>query len=116
MFKLLALDMDGTLLTNRKTITKKVSSSIKELISRDFGVTIATGRFPGSAWLHAQTLGLTYPLIALNGAVVLDAKKGEAIESVSLPPQVAGKIADFANNNNVYVHYHGYNVLYVKEK
>lgn len=116
MFKLLALDMDGTLLTNQKTITEKVSSSIKDLIERDLGVTIATGRFPASAWLHAQTLGLTYPLVALNGAVVLDAKTGEKIESISLPPKAAGKIADFAKKNNVYVHYHGYNVLYVNEK
>src|SRR5690554_6825157 len=115
MFKLLALDMDGTLLTDKKTITAEVNTAIKDLLKRDVEVTLATGRFPASVWLHAKTLGLTCPLVALNGAVILDADTGEQIETVPLPSQVAGKIADFANENNVYVHYHGYNILFVAE-
>lgn len=115
MYKLLALDMDGTLLTDRKTMTKHVRMELKKLINRDIGVTIATGRFPASAWLHGQSLGLKVPLVSLNGAVILDPVTGEEIESMPVETEVAKKITSFCEEHDVYVHYHGYNVLYVEK-
>lgn len=115
MYKLLALDMDGTLLNNKKVITEEVRQEINNLLKKDIKVTIATGRFPASVWLHGQSLNLTSPLVALNGAVILDPVNGESIETSPLPSKVAKKIADFAQKNNVYVHFYGYNVLYVEK-
>ena len=70
MYKLLALDMDGTLLNNKKEITDKVRNEIKNLQSKNIDVTIATGRFPASVWLHAKELNLKTSLVALNGSYI----------------------------------------------
>ncbi len=115
MYKLLALDMDGTLLTNKKFITEEVRQEINNLLKRDIKVTIATGRFPASVWLHGKSLNLTSPLVALNGAVILDPVNGDPIETSPFPSEVAKKIANFAQKNNVYAHFYGYNVLYVEK-
>lgn len=115
MYKLLALDMDGTLLNSEKVITEEVQREIKGLINRNIEVTLATGRFPASVWLHGKQLGLTSPLVALNGAVILDAKTGKAIHTNPIPQATAVKIAEFAEQSGVYVHYYGYNILFVKE-
>lgn len=114
LYKILALDMDGTLLDNNKVITPIVKKNIQELINKGKEVTLTTGRFPASVWLHGQALGLKTELIALNGSVILDQTNGEPIKTVPLSGEVAQKIAGFANKHNVYVHFHGYNVLFVE--
>ena len=43
-YKLLALDMDGTLLNSQKKITPRTKSAINELIRRGIYVVISTGR------------------------------------------------------------------------
>lgn len=116
VYKLLALDMDGTLLNNKKEITNEVRIEIQQLINKDVNVTIATGRFPASVWLHGKELGLKTPLVALNGAVILDPVKGEAVDTMPIPEDAARKIVEFAAKYNVYVHFYGYNTLYVEKK
>lgn len=117
MYKLLALDMDGTLLTDRKTISQNVKKSIRDVIdSKRANVTIATGRFPASAWLHGKELGISVPLVSLNGAVLLHPETGEEVKGFPLSKDIAKKINAFAKEKNVYIHYHGYNVLYVENK
>lgn len=116
MYKLLALDMDGTLLNNKKEITDKVRNEIKNLQSKNIDVTIATGRFPASVWLHAKELNLKTSLVALNGAVILDPINGEPVETMPILENTAKKIVAFSKKYNVYVHFYGYNTLFVEKK
>ncbi len=115
MYKILALDMDGTLLNDNKVITQEVMDAIKKLVNKGLDVTLTTGRFPASVWLHGQALGLKTELIALNGAVILSEKNGKPIKTTPLSKSTAIKIADFAQKNKAYVHFHGYNVLFVEK-
>lgn len=115
MYKLLALDMDGTLLNGKKVITEEVSTQLKKLNENQIDVTLATGRFPASVWLHAKKLELKCPLVALNGSVILDAKSGEALRTTSIEKDVLYKIATFFEKENVYFHFYGYNILVVEE-
>jgi len=116
LYKLLALDMDGTLLNSQKMITEKVKASIEYLLHKDIHVTIATGRFPASVWLHGKELGLVSQLIALNGAIILDSTNGEAIEETPILEKDVLEIIKFAQRHNVYVHFYGYNKLYVEKR
>lgn len=69
---MLALDVDGTLLTSGKTISKATRMAIKELLSRGIYVTLATGRPYPSAKAVAAQLGLRIPLVSHDGAYVAD--------------------------------------------
>lgn len=70
--RLIAIDLDGTTLTNNKTIlgrTKRVIERVREL---GHEVVIATGRPPRSSVNYHRELGLTTPLVNFNGALIHD--------------------------------------------
>lgn len=115
MYKLLAVDMDGTLLDRKKSVTLPVKEAIGKLVAKQIHVTIASGRFPASVWLHGKYLGMNFPLIALNGAVIVDPVTGAEQETRKLDRDSCVKLADYIEEKNAYVQFYGYNVLYVKE-
>ncbi|UQZ83266.1 Sugar phosphatase YidA [Paenibacillus konkukensis] len=114
MYRLLILDMDGTLLNRSKIVTPAVRLSLETLIGKGVKVTIASGRFPASVWLHGQHIGMNCPLIALNGAVILDAATGRCLHGYPLRPDAALHAAKLAAEAGVYIHFYGYNRLYVE--
>lgn len=67
---LIALDLDGTLLTNDKQITLATKELISELIRRNHIVVIATGRSHRMSIFYYDFLGLKTPMINSNGALV----------------------------------------------
>lgn len=67
---LIALDLDGTLLTDNKTISPASSAVIQQLMLDGHVVVIATGRSNRLSILYYKELGLKTPLINLNGAVM----------------------------------------------
>ncbi|MEK8132150.1 Cof-type HAD-IIB family hydrolase [Paenibacillus filicis] len=115
MYRLLALDMDGTLLNRKKMITPEVHQALRHLIREGVNVTIASGRFPASVWLHGQHVGMNGPLVAFNGAAILDANSGELLHGTPIPPEAAHRIALLAADKGVYVHFYGYRTLFVEE-
>lgn len=115
IYQLLALDMDGTLLNPQKVITPAVHEAIRAYMHRGGRVTIASGRFPGSVWLHAQAAKMNTPLIALNGAVILDEVTGQLKQGTALPPEQLRELIRFVEGCGAYVQLYGYNKLYVRE-
>lgn len=115
MYQLLALDMDGTLLDRNKYITPSVQQSLQTFMNQGRLVTIASGRFPASVWLHARALDLNAPLIALNGAAILDETTGQLIKGYPIPSSDIEKLAHFIESQGAYIHFYGYNTLYVAE-
>lgn len=71
-YRLLALDVDGTLLTSRGTITRRTKRAIRRAVAAGIHVTLATGRVFPSARLIARALGLASPLVVSDGAFVVD--------------------------------------------
>lgn len=70
-WKLIALDMDGTLLTHMETISDRNRTAIARARAAGMEVTIATGRHvEGTVWRCARELGLTLPLVTVNGGEV----------------------------------------------
>ena len=56
--KLIALDMDGTLLNRQKLVPEKNALAIKKAMDKGIYVTIATGRMPASASYFAKQLNM----------------------------------------------------------
>lgn len=82
MFKLIALDMDGTLLRKDKTISKATHTAIQNAKAKGVKVVLATGRPTLGIKKYLGELGLTNDgdyAIAFNGAVVQNTKTGRII-------------------------------------
>lgn len=81
MIKLLALDLDGTLLDSHGEITEKNIEAIRRAEDAGVLVTIATGRRFRDALPVAVQLNLNAPVICHNGALL---KYAESLETVAV--------------------------------
>ncbi|MHA0856676.1 HAD family hydrolase [Paenibacillus sp. CMAA1364] len=69
-YKLLALDMDGTLLNDEQHISLETKKWIRLAIERGIHVCISTGRAFNSAYPYAEQLGLNTPMVTVNGSEI----------------------------------------------
>lgn len=82
MYKLIALDMDGTLLREDKTISKETHRAIQRARAKGVKVVLTTGRPVDGVKRYLDELNLTTEedyVIAYNGALVQNAKTKEVI-------------------------------------
>jgi HAD superfamily hydrolase (TIGR01484 family) len=69
-YKLLALDMDGTLLTDEQTISDENAEWIRRAMEAGITVCFSTGRGFMGALPFAEQLGLDTPMITVNGSEI----------------------------------------------
>lgn len=112
MYKILALDLDGTVLTDTHTIHPEVKSAIQD-ISRSYHVVIVTGRHHTAARPYYLELGLTTPIICCNGTYLYDfqtetvlehnaIKKEQALTFLALAKEFQMKVVMYVTNAMVY--------------
>ncbi len=70
MIRLIALDLDGTLLNRDKEISAANRAALKKAMDRDVYVTIATGRVMDSARHFGSLIEANAPLVCCNGGLV----------------------------------------------
>lgn len=69
--KIIALDLDGTLLNNQQQISSKSQEVLNKIQAQGHKIIITTGRPYRSALPYYQQLGLETPLISFNGALTV---------------------------------------------
>jgi len=84
-FKLVAADLDDTLLDDSLRLTGRVKEAIVAVRAAGVQFTISTGRMYRSAVPYARELGLEIPLITYQGALVKNAFSGEVLFYRPLP-------------------------------
>jgi hydroxymethylpyrimidine pyrophosphatase-like HAD family hydrolase len=68
--RLIAVDVDGTLLRSDGTVAPEDRAAIAAALARGIAVTLATGRLSSSAMPYARALALRVPLVCADGAVL----------------------------------------------
>ena len=90
--RLVAVDVDGTLLNSRKELTPSVLAAVEAVKARGILFTIATGRDICGLTCFQQLISPEAPVITYNGAELRRAGSGELISSVCLPAGCAREI------------------------
>ncbi|PKM41682.1 MAG: hypothetical protein CVV03_11925 [Firmicutes bacterium HGW-Firmicutes-8] len=88
-FKLIAADLDGTLLDDTYTVMPELLDCIDKSRCRGVELAVATGRLYPSALPFVKDLKVSLPVIASNGAVVRDPRTGELIYALPLARDLA---------------------------
>jgi len=114
--KLVAIDLDDTLLDNSRTISPRARAAIAAAVAQGVTVTVATGRMFPSALPYARQLGLDVPLITYNGALVRCGLSGETLLHKPLDPAAAGAVLALFRERGWYVQVYLDDVLYVRER
>lgn len=69
MIKLLALDIDGTLLKKDYSLSGRVKSAIRAAVGHGVKVVLVTGRMHSATTFIAEELGLDTPILSYSGAL-----------------------------------------------
>ena len=75
--RLLAIDLDGTLVNERLELDPRDVAAVKAATAAGVTVVLATGRMFKSSVKYAEPLGLTGPIINYQGAMVREITSGE---------------------------------------
>ncbi|AEN90191.1 Putative hydrolase YcsE [Priestia megaterium WSH-002] len=78
-FKLIALDMDGTLLNNQQEVSEENRAAIAKAQEQGVHVVLSTGRSLLTCREYAQSLQLSSYLITVNGSEIWD-ESGQLVE------------------------------------
>ncbi|PYI55478.1 Cof-type HAD-IIB family hydrolase [Paenibacillus flagellatus] len=82
-YKLLALDIDGTLLNERGELSDKTVDSVRAACESGVTVVLCTGRSFGPCVPILNRLGLSAPIVTVNGAATIDPAHGTVIHEHS---------------------------------
>ncbi len=105
--RLLAIDLDGTLVNDRLEIDPRDLAAVRAATAAGVHVVIATGRMFRSSLPYAQQLGLTGPIINYQGAVVRDIGTREVLYKCEITLPMQRRVLEYAEPRdwhvNVYV-------------
>ena len=101
MCKLVAIDLDGTMLNKYGIVTEDTKKVIKETIKKGTDVIIASGRPIDSIKTIAEEIGSENYFIAGNGSLIYDIKKDEIIYEKFLDKQKILEIIEICENNSI---------------
>ncbi len=99
--RLLALDLDGTILVDLHTITPRTQAAIRAAVARGVHVAIATGRVYDVTHKFVELLGLNTPTICSQGAMIYNGHTGQVIHHVDMPIPLAEKLVDLARRHHL---------------
>jgi len=114
--KLLALDLDDTLLGADFQISAENCHSIRRAVASGVSVTLATGRMFRSALPYAKQLQIDLPLITYHGALIRTAAGEETLYHRPVPLKLARQVAAMAAAGNYHLNAYIDDELFVAEE
>jgi hypothetical protein len=97
---LLVADVDGTLVTKEKVLTERARNAVRHLHDAGIAFTITSGRPPLGMKMLIDTLALTAPIAAFNGAVFLR-PDFSIIEQNLLSAPVAKRVVEIIDSHGL---------------
>ncbi len=110
-YKLIAADLDGTLLRSDGTVSEFTKETIRKCMEAGVGFTFATGRMYRSALPIAQQLQLELPLITYQGAL-LKRLNGDVMHALHLPQEIAGELEEILRKSGMHYNIYSDETLY----
>ena len=122
MYKLVAVDLDGTLLNQYGDVTENTKRVIKNVMRKGTQVVLASGRSIDSIQNISNEIGASRYIVAGNGAVLYDIEEQKNLYENYIPLEKAKKIIDICEQNSIFYNIYTnkkivtknlrYNVLY----
>ena len=98
MYRLLALDLDGTLLNSALRLSDTNEEAVRAAMERGVQIVLATARFYGIASRTASRLDVQTPLICSNGALVKRPSDGHELLRLDLDLDLAREVTTLGDD------------------
>ena len=102
-YKLLALDMDGTVLAPDSSITPRTVDAINEALASGFHVVFCTGRSVAEMGPYLGLFPKMRYIICNNGTRTVDLKTGEEISFFGIERSVCDRIMEESNGRDLMI-------------
>ena len=99
--RLLALDIDGTMLNSSSYLTARTKEAIKSLKSKGYQVTLVSGRRPMLMLDYARELEITAPIVSFNGALIYSAEEMQILERTAIPLYLVSELMVSWSNEDI---------------
>ncbi len=116
MYRMITIDIDDTLLNDRRQISEGNRRALKAAIDRGVTVSLATGRMHRSARQVAEQIGLQAPVISYQGALIKNWPDDATLYERSVPASAAHRVDEFCRRQGFHLQVYSDDVLYVKEE
>lgn len=100
-WKLLALDLDGTLLRDDLSVDPRDRAAVERARAGGVEVTLLTGRMLPSVWPYLAELQITAPVVLYNGALIHDPRLGHQTVLGRLSARLASQLLGLARSRRV---------------
>ena len=114
MYKLVAIDLDGTLLNSYGQVSKKNKEILKEAQERGIEIVLASGRSTNSVKNIANEIGDCKYIICGNGSLIYDLQKEEIIYDKFIEKAKALQIIKICEQNSIYYNVYTENMVIAK--
>lgn len=102
-YKIVALDLDGTLLDDHRGISARNRAAVRAAVEAGVLVVLTTGRPLAGMRQYCDMLELTGPVITTGGAVTHDRGTGQVLDSLPIPHDLAREIIHRLQQRNYYL-------------
>jgi Cof subfamily protein (haloacid dehalogenase superfamily) len=92
--RMVIADVDGTLVTQEKVLTKKAAEAVLRLHEAGIQFSVTSGRPPRGMAMLIDPLKLTQPLAAFNGGVLIQPDLTTVVDQRFLPAAVPEKVIE----------------------
>lgn len=116
MYKLIAIDIDDTLINDDKEVTSATQQALEQAVAKGVVVTLATGRAYASAHKIARQTGLNVPIITYQGALVKNLLDEQVLYERYVPKEAAQKLFEYCIENNLHLQTYIDDKLYAREE
>jgi Cof subfamily protein (haloacid dehalogenase superfamily) len=99
--RLVIADVDGTLVTQEKVLTKRAADAVSRLHEAGIAFTVTSGRPPRGMAMLIDPLKLTQPLAAFNGGVLIQPDMATVVDQKLLPAGVPEKVIEAIENHGL---------------
>ncbi len=113
MIKLIATDIDGTILIPEGEFTEGVRNCINNLQNHGIKVVLVTGRMNAAAKLIAKDLGLNTPVVSYQGGLIN--ANGNILYEQYLTEDESKQIISWAKEENIHINLYNNDILYSEQ-
>jgi len=112
-YKLLILDIDGTIVTLGIKVSPRLIKTVKEVQKKGILVTLITGRMFRTSLPFVKQLNITLPIICYQGALIKNPLTQELLFHEPLPFDLAKQLIEIAKKEGVHLNIYLNDVLYM---
>ncbi len=111
--RMVALDLDGTLLNSNHVVTDRNCAALQKLSNEGVIVVLVSGRMHQSILPISSQIGLKTPIISYNGGMVKHAETGEVFHHTPIAATTAMDLVNYCDQKDLHLNFCLNDQLYI---